>query len=121
MQGNKEINRLEVEIDDTCRRILALRHPAASNLHLITTALKIVTNLERMGDLAVNIDERAKDLNQAPSPKPWIGKPSLSHLSSGEACCADECPVDPGGLFPRTRRSLGSKGNGGRRTQGTGR
>ncbi len=46
-----EVNRLEVEIDGACRRILALRQPAASDLRFITTALKIVTDLERMGDL----------------------------------------------------------------------
>ena len=50
---------MEVEIDDACRRLLALRQPAASDLRFITTALKIVTDLERMGDLAVNIAERA--------------------------------------------------------------
>ncbi|HYG67648.1 MAG TPA: PhoU domain-containing protein, partial [Anaeromyxobacteraceae bacterium] len=51
--GDREINRMEVEIDGACRRILALRQPAASDLRFITTALKIVTDLERMGDLAV--------------------------------------------------------------------
>jgi phosphate transport system protein len=63
---DREINRMEVEIDGMCRRILALRQPAASDLRFITTALKIVTDLERMGDLAVNVAERALDLNQAP-------------------------------------------------------
>ena len=61
-----EVNRLEVEIDSLCRKILALRQPAASDLRLITTALKIVTDLERCGDMAVNIAERALELNQAP-------------------------------------------------------
>jgi phosphate transport system protein len=63
---DREINRMEVEIDGMCRRILALRQPAASDLRFITTALKIVTDLERMGDLAVNVAERALDLFQAP-------------------------------------------------------
>ena len=54
-EADAEINRLEVDIDDACRRLLALRQPAASDLRFITTALKIVTDLERMGDLAVNI------------------------------------------------------------------
>src|SRR5258708_17730965 len=49
-EADAEVNRLEVEIDDMCRRILALRQPAASDLRLITTALKIVTDLERCGD-----------------------------------------------------------------------
>ncbi len=64
--GDREINRMEVEIDGMCRRVLALRQPAASDLRFITTALKIVVDLERMGDLAVNVAQRALDLNEAP-------------------------------------------------------
>jgi phosphate transport system protein len=78
-----EVNRLEVDIDDACRRILALRQPAASDLRFITTALKIVTDLERMGDLAVNIAERAIDLNQSPPLGPFHDISSLAEL--GEA------------------------------------
>ena len=76
-----EVNRLEVEIDDSCRRILALRQPAARDLRFITTALKIVTDLERMGDLAVNIAERAIDLNQSPPLRPFHDLSSLAELS----------------------------------------
>ncbi len=64
---DREINRMEVEIDGACRRILALRQPAASDLRFITTALKIVTDLERMGDLAVNVAERALELSHSPA------------------------------------------------------
>jgi phosphate transport system protein len=67
LERDAEVNRLEVEVDERCRRILALRQPAASDLRLITTAVKIVTDLERIGDLAVNIGERALDLNQVPA------------------------------------------------------
>ncbi len=70
---DREINRMEVDVDGACRRILALRQPAASDLRFITTALKIVTDLERMGDLAVNVAERALELAQAPSPAPPLG------------------------------------------------
>ena len=78
VQSDAEVDRLEVEIDDLCRRVLALRQPAASDLRLITTALKIVTDLERCGDMAVNIAERAKDLNQA---MPLASYHDLSRLS----------------------------------------
>lgn len=78
---DQEVNRLEVDIDDRCRKILALRQPAASDLRLITTALKIVTDLERCGDLAVNIAERAMDLNQAPQVPPSPVLPRLSELA----------------------------------------
>ena len=69
---DREINRMEVDVDGACRRILALRQPAASDLRFITTALKIVTDLERMGDLAVNVAERALELCQAPAQAPAL-------------------------------------------------
>ncbi len=75
-----EVNRLEVDIDGACRRLLALRQPAASDLRFITTALKIVTDLERMGDLAVNIAERAIDLAQAPPLMPLHDLSSMADL-----------------------------------------
>jgi len=62
-------------------RILALRQPAASDLRLITTALKIVTDLERIGDLAVNIAERSMDLNQVPPLAPYVDTPRLAELA----------------------------------------
>ncbi len=76
-----EINMLELEIDELCRRILALRQPAASDLRFITTGLKIVTDLERCGDLAVNIAERAIDLNEAPPIKLYQDLPRLAELA----------------------------------------
>lgn len=82
--NDREINRLEVEIDGACRRILALRQPAASDLRFITTALKIVTDLERMGDLAVNVAERACDLNQAPPLGPQHDLVRLADLSEAQ-------------------------------------
>jgi len=79
-----EVNRLEVDIDGACRRLLALRQPAASDLRFITTALKIVTDLERMGDLAVNIAERAIDLAQAPPLRPFHDLSTLAELSESQ-------------------------------------
>ncbi len=76
-----EVNRLEVEIDELCRRTLALRHPAANDLRFITTALKIVTDLERMGDAAVNIAERAIDLNHSTPLQVANGLPRLATLA----------------------------------------
>ena len=75
-----EVNRLEVDIDSACRRLLALRQPAGSDLRFITTALKIVTDLERMGDLAVNIAERAIELAQAPPLQPLHDLSSLAEM-----------------------------------------
>jgi phosphate transport system protein len=81
---DRAINKMEVDIDGACRRILALRQPAASDLRFITTALKIVTDLERMGDLAVNIAERAIDLNQAPPLGPLHDLGKLADLSEAQ-------------------------------------
>lgn len=83
-QADAEVNRLEVDIDELCRKILALRQPAASDLRLITTALKIVTDLERIGDLAVNIAERAIDLNQVPPLKPYLDLPKLAQQAQAQ-------------------------------------
>ncbi len=81
---DREINRMEVEIDGMCRRILALRQPAASDLRFITTALKIVVDLERMGDLAVNVAERALDLNQAPPLGPMHDLSKIADLAEAQ-------------------------------------
>ena len=78
--ADREVNRLEVEVDETCRRLLALRQPAASDLRFITTALKIVVDLERIGDLAVNVAERAIDLNQSPPLRPLHDLVKLAEL-----------------------------------------
>ncbi|HEX9050034.1 MAG TPA: phosphate signaling complex protein PhoU [Anaeromyxobacter sp.] len=81
---DREINRMEVEIDGVCRRVLALRQPAASDLRFITTALKIVVDLERMGDLAVNVAERALDLNQAPPLGPMHELAKIADLAEAQ-------------------------------------
>lgn len=76
-----EVNRLDVEIDDLCIRLLALHQPAGRDLRLITTALKITTDLERIGDMAVNICERALELNQEPQLKPYIDVPRMTQIA----------------------------------------
>jgi phosphate transport system protein len=69
IDADGEIDRLELEVDETCRRLLMVRQ-SASALRLITAAVKIVVDLERMGDLAVNIARRAIELNQGPPLRP---------------------------------------------------
>ncbi|GBD25550.1 Phosphate-specific transport system accessory protein PhoU [bacterium HR30] len=77
------VNRLDVEIDELCLRLLALHQPAARDLRLITTALKITTDMERIGDMAVNICERALELNQEPPLKPFIDIPRMVEIALG--------------------------------------
>src|SRR2546425_337640 len=81
IQRDQEVNRLDVEIDDLCIRLLALRQPAGGDLRFITTALKITTDLERIGDMAVNICERALELNMEPQLKPYIDIPRMARTS----------------------------------------
>ncbi|MBZ0156584.1 MAG: phosphate signaling complex protein PhoU [Alphaproteobacteria bacterium] len=78
-----QINSLDVEIDEDSIRLIALRQPKAGDLRFITTAMKITTDLERMGDLAVNIAERALELSEEPLLKPYIDIPRMSQLAQG--------------------------------------
>ena len=73
-----QVNRFEVEIDEDCLSLLALRQPIASDLRFITTGLKIVTDLERIGDMAVNVAERVLELNEEPQLKPYIDIPRMA-------------------------------------------
>jgi len=75
------INKMELAIDDMCLKLLALRQPMATDLRFITSAMKITTDLERMGDQAVNISERALSLNQEPQIKPYIDIPRMAEIA----------------------------------------
>jgi phosphate transport system protein len=77
-----EVNRMDLETDERCIRLLALHQPAASDLRFITTGLKITTDLERIGDNAVNICERAVELNEEPQLKPYIDMPRMARSRS---------------------------------------
>jgi phosphate transport system protein len=77
-----QINRLEMEIDDKCLEVLARRQPAARDLRFITLALKIVTDLERIGDQCANIAKRAKELNSESPLKQFIDLPRMAQAAS---------------------------------------
>jgi phosphate transport system protein len=77
-----EINHLEMEIDERCLEVLARRQPAARDLRFITLALKIVTDLERIGDQCANIAKRARELNTEPPLKPYIDLPRMAQAAS---------------------------------------
>jgi phosphate transport system protein len=76
-----EVNRMDIDTDALCIRLLALRQPAASDLRFITTGLKITTDLERIGDMAVNICERVLELNHEAVLKPYIDIPRMATLA----------------------------------------
>lgn len=83
IDGDKKVNAYDVGIDEECIRLLALSQPMGKDLRIITTAMKITTDLERIADNAVNIAERALELNQEPILKPYIDIPRMSEISSG--------------------------------------
>ena len=75
---DRQVNAYDVEVDEKCVELLALYQPTAGDLRFITTAMKIVTDLERIGDQAVNIAQRALELNQEPQLKPYIDLPRMA-------------------------------------------
>jgi len=79
--SDHQINRLEMEIDERCLEVLARRQPAARDLRFITLALKIVTDLERIGDQCRNIGKRTLELNEEPPLKPYIDLPRMAQWS----------------------------------------
>jgi phosphate transport system protein len=83
IEKDHDINTLDSEIDEECIKLIALMQPKASDLRFITTAMKITTDLERMGDLAVNIAERALELNEEPVLKPYIDVPRMREIAQG--------------------------------------
>jgi phosphate transport system protein len=111
IERDREVNRYDVEVDEKCVELLALHQPAASDLRFITTAMKIVTDLERIGDQAVNIAQRALELNLEPQLKPYIDLPRMADQAQrmvkesldafvardtqlARRVCAEDAPVD---------------------------
>lgn len=78
IKKDQEINLYEIEIDELGHELIALYQPAAIDLRLITMVLKITNDLERMGDQAVNIAEKALVINQEPSLKPYEDLPKMA-------------------------------------------
>lgn len=83
IEKDHQINMFDIQIDEECIRLIALMQPKASDLRFITTAMKITTDLERMGDLAVNIAHRALELNEEPLLKPYIDIPRMREIAQG--------------------------------------
>jgi phosphate transport system protein len=78
---DEKINHMEIVIDDWCLKLLALHQPMAADLRFITSAMRINTELERIGDQAVNIAERVISLNQEPQLKPYIDIPRMAEIT----------------------------------------
>jgi phosphate transport system protein len=78
---DEKINKMELVIDEWCLKLLALHQPLAADLRFITSAMRINVELERIGDLAVNIAERVLSLNQEPQLKPYIDIPRMAEIT----------------------------------------
>jgi phosphate transport system protein len=81
IQHDRDINDLEIEVDEHCHKMLALFQPTAGDMRFITSAMKINSDLERMGDLSVNIAERVLALNEVAPLKPYIDLPRMAVIA----------------------------------------
>lgn len=81
IEGDAAVNLLQIEIDDRCLKMLALQQPIATDLRLITSAMKMGADLERIGDQAVNIAENSLRLLEKPPLKPVIHIAEMSEIA----------------------------------------
>ena len=80
IESDNEVDRLEIEIDEACHLILGTKQPTAVDLRFLVAVMKINSDLERIGDSAVNIAQSIEQLNEQPALKPYIDLPHLSQL-----------------------------------------
>jgi len=78
LEKEKKVDKYDIKIDKICQKIFALNQPVAMDLRLIMSALTINTNLERMGDIAVNIVENSKLIGKKPD---WINKTHFAEMA----------------------------------------
>jgi phosphate transport system protein len=81
IEGDEPLNQMHLELDDRCFKLLALHQPMAVDLRTIVAAVKINSDLERVGDLAVNIGEAAERYVSHPPVKPLIDLPRMGALA----------------------------------------
>jgi phosphate transport system protein len=75
------LDKVELEVDDMCLELLATQQPMAVDLRFITTGMRVGSDLERIGDLSVDIAERAQELSTQPLLKPLIDTPKMAELA----------------------------------------
>jgi phosphate transport system protein len=93
IKGDAAIDSLQKQIDEECQTVLALYQPTASDMRFLVSAMKIDTDLERMGDSAVNIAQSVLVLNQEPPLKPYVDLPRMTALVNGMVRDALDCFV----------------------------
>src|SRR3954468_6787477 len=80
IDGDRDVDHLEIEIDEACHLILGTKQPTAVDLRFLVAVMKINSDLERIGDSAVNIAQSVEQLNEHPPLKPYIDLPHMSQL-----------------------------------------
>src|SRR4051812_3545641 len=81
IEDDSKVDQLERELDNLAIRLLALRQPVARDLREIFSALKIASDLERIGDYAANVAKRSIALSQTPAVRPVYALPRMAHLA----------------------------------------
>ena len=81
IRTDNEVDQLEKDLDNACYAVLALQQPTAIDLRFLVAVMKISTDLERMGDSAVNVAQAVEILNQEPPLKPYIDLPRLAVIT----------------------------------------
>ncbi len=81
IDGDAIVNNFDVEIEELCIRFLAIWQPTGSNLRFVTTAIKIITDIERIGDMAVDTCERSIEILDEPPLKPYIDIPRMAEAA----------------------------------------
>jgi phosphate transport system protein len=103
VSADRELDRLEVEIDRLCLRYLAIRQPVGTDLRTITTVMKMVTDLERIGDLSVNVAERGLELSAGTGIEPGLDMPRMAEIAADMVRMAADAFLDGD---PRIAREL---------------
>ena len=80
VRQDREVDQMEIDIDEACQSVLSRKQPAAGDLRFLVAVMKINSDLERIGDSAVNIAQSVLQLNDQPPLKPYIDLPRLSLL-----------------------------------------
>ncbi|OGC05604.1 phosphate transport system regulatory protein PhoU [candidate division WOR-1 bacterium RIFOXYA2_FULL_36_21] len=84
IKDDEKVDQLELEIDEKCIQLVALRQPEASDLRFLMTGMRISNDLERIGDLAEDIAERTVELSGQPLLKPLIDIPKMGEIAQDE-------------------------------------
>jgi phosphate transport system protein len=101
VQADTEVDRLEIEIDRLCVRYLAVRQPVGTELRTITTILKMVTDLERIGDLSAAIAERGLELSAGIGIEPGLDLPRMADIAADMVRLAADAFLDANAVVAR--------------------